>query len=611
MNDVVLGTAYYPDYYPETDWARDLGRMSETGISCVRILEFAWCWYQPRPDSFEWDPLDRFLELCQERQLQVCLSTPTATPPPWFFQKYPDARLINIDGQPCFAHRHMTSWNHPGANTEAMRTIEALARRYGNHPAVWGWQIDNEPNYAEDPRAYYDFNPHHLAAGREWLKEKYGSLDALNNAWFACFWSQAVNEWEQVWTTHRPTVNPQSALDFLRWRDASMARFVQQQAGLLRQHTNAQKIGVNIPETGLPFSVTIGQDYWAQSAGMDWVGTDLYAASHDQEADMACFRQNCDIMRCVAEAARPGGAEFVMAECQGGPHLRAWYGKFACEAWRPDYLRRSSKVFAERGARHIWYFMWRPTPAGQEMGMNGVQTLEGENTSSTETICDLATPQQQEKLGNLRRTYAARPRAVVHYSRDTLLFVDHFKALDTVGKSLGGIHRQLDAQAFRIDYLTDTDLNEGRFPDARVLVLAESMVMSQEAQKHALSWLQADPQRELHVGMHTALLDHHGHFIDPSKRCLWNKLGVKPGLLHDQQVSVTVDGIKMDAFRAFEIPASTQADIKATLRWREQEYPARIRLKNQAVVYAYRWGLGTSFSGKHSLPFADSIDGQE
>lgn len=92
----------------------------------------------------------------------------------------------------------MTCWNHSGARDEAWRTIEALATRYGSHPAVWGWQIDNEPNYAERVDEFYDFNPYFLADGRAWLREKYGTLEALNAAWFAQFWSQAANEWEQI-----------------------------------------------------------------------------------------------------------------------------------------------------------------------------------------------------------------------------------------------------------------------------------------------------------------------------------------------------------------------------------------------------------------------------
>lgn len=606
MSDVVYGSAYYPDYYPEEDWPGDLDRMVAAGIRSIRILEFGWCWYQPEPEVFRWEPMDRFLTLCQERTLAVCLSTPTAAPPPWFFQKHPDARLVNIDGRPCYAHRHMVCWNHPAANAEAMRTIEALATRYGRHPSVWGWQIDNEPSYAEDPGGYYDFNPHFLRDGRAWLRETYGSLEALNAAWFAAFWSQAANDWDQVWSTHLPTVNPQSALDFRRWRDASLARFVQQQAALLREHTDGQKIGVNIPETGLPFSVAIGQDYWAQAAGMDWVGTDLYTASGDREADMACFRQNCDIMRCVAESATEDGAEFVMSECQGGPNLRAWGARFASEAWGTDYLRQSVDVFVERGARQVWYFAWRPAPAGAEMGMFGVQTLDGTDTERTATIRELAQAPEQDRLTALRQTYAERPVALVHYSRDTLLFLDHFNALLEAGQSLRGVHRLLDEAGFRIDYVTDADLVRGDLPPAQRLVLAESALMSRTAQEHVLNWVRTDLERELHVGMNTALLNEYGHLLPMRERWLWNELGVEPGLIHDRKVSAQLDGRSLACFRALQPLDRSRACTEGHIHWQQRAYPARLRVDERTHVYAYRWGLERTYEGRHALSLAEA-----
>jgi len=240
-----FGTAYYPDYFPEEEWSRDLDAMSRAGIRTVRMLEFAWSWYQPNPETYRWDPLDRFLDLCLGRELSVCLATPTATPPPWFLQKYPDSRLVDSNERACYSHRHMICWQHPAARAEAFRTIETLATRYGNHPAVTAWQIDNEPNYAEDIAACYDFNPSALSAGQKWLQQRYGSLDALNATWFNAFWSQAYNEWEQVWVTHRPQVNPGSMLDFLRWRDHAMAGFAQDQADVLRRLTAPVKLHVS------------------------------------------------------------------------------------------------------------------------------------------------------------------------------------------------------------------------------------------------------------------------------------------------------------------------------------------------------------------------------
>jgi len=93
------GTAYYPDYLPESEWSQDLDRMVSCGVTSVRILEFGWCFYEPTPGVFVWDGVDRFLDLCLARKLAVCLATPTATPPPWFFQQFPDAQLLDRDAR--------------------------------------------------------------------------------------------------------------------------------------------------------------------------------------------------------------------------------------------------------------------------------------------------------------------------------------------------------------------------------------------------------------------------------------------------------------------------------------------------------------------------------
>lgn len=137
-----------------------------------------------------------------------------------------------------------------------------------------------------------------------------------------------------------------------------MARFVQAQAELLREHTSGQMIGCNIPEVGVKFSTAIGQDYWLQSRGLDWVGTDVYEASANLERDLASFRLNCDLMRSCAETARPGGAKFFIAETQGGPAERFWHSGFAPRYWNESYVKATAEVFAERGADAIWQFCW-------------------------------------------------------------------------------------------------------------------------------------------------------------------------------------------------------------------------------------------------------------
>lgn len=589
----MIGTAYYPDYYPQTDWAADLDRMKRAGVTTVRILEFAWCWYQPAPEVFRWEGLDTFLELCQQRALQVCICTPTATPPPWFFQRYPDSRLMDVTGRPSFSHRHMTAWNHPGARAEALKTIEHLVKRYGSHPAVTRWQIDNEPNYAEKVDVLYDFNPFTLQDARAWLKERYGSLEALNEAWFGAFWSQAFNEWDQVWETHKPLVNPQSFLDFQRWRQFTVADFVQVQADLLRRHAPEVLIGTNIPEVGIHFSTCIAQDYWAQSAGLDWVGTDLYAANGKREQDLAALRYSCDLMRSAA-----GPAQFLIAETQGGAHERSWKAGFAAEGWSVDYLQQSFEVYAERGAEEIWAFMWRPTLAGQEMGMNGVQDLDGEDTERTAYLRKLT--ENPAELKSRQEAYLQRPKALIHYSQDSIRFGAFFgrEQLQYLEKSMTGSHRQLDQQNYQIGFFRDEDLLAGTLDAVEMVVLPESHLMSDALMDTLWEWSNTHPETIFILGPHTGMLDERGHLRPPSRRRLHHRLGVTYGTLQDVEVEAELEGQVLKTFREIK-PGGNP--VLQTLSWRGKTYPAKIICGN-VVVISHPWGLDSALQAAHSLP---------
>jgi hypothetical protein len=591
-----FGTAYYPDYFPAADWDSDLDRMKAAGVEHVRILEFAWTWYQPEPDRFEWAGLDRFLDLALERGIGVCMSTPTATPPPWFFELYPQARLMDENGHYCKAHRHMTCWNHPGGWAEAVETIRALAARYGSHPAVWGWQIDNEPNYAEDPKGFYDFNPHALDAAVVWLKEQYGTLDALNAAWFGDFWSQRYNKWEQIWRTHSPHSNPNSYLAFLRWRESNMAAMVQRQAAILRELTRGQKIGVNIPETGLPFSVQIGQDYWAQGRGLDWIGTDLYVASGQRENDMAALRYSCDLMRSAQQTVAPDG-EFLIAETQAGPHLRTWKCTFAGEAWEADFLTDSLRVYAERGASESWLFMWRPTRGAREIGMNGLQTFEGEDSPRTEEVRRLDA--DRGSLVALADAYRKRPVALVHYSQDSFRHLIYFEPLDRAAQIMLGVHRMLDAEGYRIRFVTDAELLSG-IPDGAHLVLPLSPILPTQAQQAVIDWQQAAQGRKLSLGPDTGFLDYNGDWLRKENRPLWNWLGVEPGLLCDIAEKVEVDGATQTRFRIFD--AQPSAKVLSSAAWRGKTIPTKLQCHEGVTVYAYDWTAAKNAHGAQAIP---------
>ena len=142
-----VGTCYYPEHWDESLWESDLARMKEAGISVIRIGEFAWSVIEPREGEFSFDFFDRFLALCEEAGMKVIFGTPTATPPAWLTENHPEVLNGTAEGV-LYRHGARRHYNYNSAvyRSYVTRIVREEAAHYGPHPAVIGWQIDNELN---------------------------------------------------------------------------------------------------------------------------------------------------------------------------------------------------------------------------------------------------------------------------------------------------------------------------------------------------------------------------------------------------------------------------------------------------------------------------------
>ncbi|MBD5458333.1 MAG: cellulase family glycosylhydrolase, partial [Lachnospiraceae bacterium] len=231
-----MGTCYYPEHWSENLWASDLERMKDTGIRVIRIAEFAWSKIEPRENEYDFSFFDRFLKLCLEKEMKVIFSTPTATPPAWLTEAHEEVLNARIDG---VLYRHGSrkhyNYNSPVYQEYCRKIVTQSAMHYGPHPAVIGWQIDNELNC--ELRDFYSEADD--AAFRVFLREKYETLGALNAAWGTVFWNQTYTDWKEV---HLPRpvpadgVNPHLKLDYYRFLAESTFRFCKMQADILRSY---------------------------------------------------------------------------------------------------------------------------------------------------------------------------------------------------------------------------------------------------------------------------------------------------------------------------------------------------------------------------------------
>jgi beta-galactosidase len=243
-----IGTYYYPEQWPREQWERDFDRMKGMGLQIVHLGEFAWGTMEPQAGQYNFDWLADCIELASKRKIDLILCTPTAVLPAWFFEKHPDAFYTGKR----FGGRRHANHLHPAVQDYSRNITAKLAERFGDHPSVIGWQIDNEFNGPFDQSDYTH------EAFRGWLRGKYESLDNLNKAWGTQFWNTFYSDWKQIkFPASREVAdnydNPHEHLDASRFWSWSFAQYAKLQADVLKPKIGNRWITTNF----MPFFLDV------------------------------------------------------------------------------------------------------------------------------------------------------------------------------------------------------------------------------------------------------------------------------------------------------------------------------------------------------------------
>ncbi|OLE85709.1 MAG: beta-galactosidase [Acidobacteria bacterium 13_1_20CM_2_60_10] len=189
---LLLGTAWYPEQWPESRWEADLTLMEQAGVRMVRVGEFAWSRMEPSEGQYDLDWLERAITAASKHGIYTVLGTPTPAPPAWLTQKYPETLRMYEDGRRAeHGNRQHFNFANPKYRELTRKIAEQMVKRFGRNPYVLGWQIDNE--YAEE-----SYDPETKAQFHQWLKVRYGTLDNLNARWTTVYWSQTYFDWSQI-----------------------------------------------------------------------------------------------------------------------------------------------------------------------------------------------------------------------------------------------------------------------------------------------------------------------------------------------------------------------------------------------------------------------------
>lgn len=362
---LLFGTDYYPDQTPEHLWEQDAAAMQAAGITNVRIAEFAWALMEPSEGAFDFAWLQRAVKILHAHDIAVILGTPSAAPPNWLTQKYPEVMEVNDQGVTLnTGARRFTCPTNKTYRRLSLAIATHMADTFASTPGVVGWQIDNELTLGESGRCYC----RSCRAGfQQWLREKYHSLDALNQDWGTAFWSNIYTDFSQI-PVPLPSgapPNPGLALDYDRYQSYANVSFLEEQLTMLRRVCPRHFITTN-NVAGLVDTINARDLY----RNLDFVASDNYPGffamrleNATPEAVTAVAAFGHDFSRSAKD-----GKPFMIMEEQTG---KSGQPTFSPQP-EPGQVRLWSYQAIAHGAMGINYFRWDTNTAGAEEYWHGM-----------------------------------------------------------------------------------------------------------------------------------------------------------------------------------------------------------------------------------------------
>ncbi|MGW1182294.1 beta-galactosidase [Streptomyces drozdowiczii] len=342
---ILFGGDYNPEQWPEEVWEDDVRLMKEAGVNSVTLGVFSWARIEPRPGAREFGWLDRLMDLMHAHGIGVVLATPTASPPPWMGARHPETLPRAEDGSIVwYGSRQQFCASSPVYRRYAAALTDDLAARYAQHPALTVWHINNE--YCT--HCWCDETAGHF---RRWLQSRYGTLDALNEAWGTAFWSQHYDAWTEILPPRKAQYmrNPAQVLDFKRFTSDALLECFTAERDIVARHTP------HIPVTTNFMPLWSGQDAWAWSAEEDIVSVDVYPDPRDP------WGGQYNAMLADMTRSQAGGPWMLMEQAAGAVNWRP------VNQPKPEGLNRLwSLQSVARGADAVCYFQWRQSRQGAE-----------------------------------------------------------------------------------------------------------------------------------------------------------------------------------------------------------------------------------------------------
>lgn len=453
-----FGASWYPEQWPEQRWNRDLDLMQAAHINVIRVAEFSWSTLEPAEGRYDFGWLDRAIAKAAAHNIKVVIGTPTAAPPAWLTEKYPDVLRVNEDGSvEQHGNRLQYSFASPRYRAFARDIAEKLAIRYGHNPNVIGWQIDNEIAPVSYDRAA-------KAQFHAWLKAKYRSLDALNAHWTTAYWSETYTSFDQV-PMHTVYQNPGLQLDFKHFVTDTWTGYLDNQIRVIRPHL-AQ--GRFITTNSMNWHS--GYDHFKLHRGLDIASWDNYIP--EGRYDWAANAMLHDIVRGYKQK------NFWLIETQAA---FVNYGEVN-RALDPGEMRQMAWQAVGRGADAVLYWQWRSALNGQEQYYGTLVGPDGEPVPAYDEAKQIGDDFTKASVALAGTTPKAQVAMIQSYdSRWAIDFQRHHKDFDPRAE-FTAFYRPLVHTAQNVDIVSpDTKLSRYK------LVVAPALNVLSRAQAGRLA----------------------------------------------------------------------------------------------------------------------------
>ena len=405
------GGDYNPDQWPEEVWDDDVRLMKKAGVNLVSVGIFSWAKIETSEGVYDFDWLDRIINKLGEAGIAVDLASATASPPMWLTQAHPEVLWKDYRGDVCQpgARQHWRPTS-PVFREYALKLCRAMAEHYKGNPYVVAWHVSNE--YGCHNRFDYSEDAEH--AFQQWCEERYGTIDAVNDAWGTAFWAQRMNDFSEIvpprFIGDGNFMNPGKLLDFKRFSSDALKAFYIAERDTLAEITPDLPLTTNFMVSAS--GSVLDYDDWGDE--VDFVSNDHYFIPGEAHLDELAFSAS------LVDGIARKDPWFLMEHSTSAVNWREInYRK------EPGQLVRDSLAHVAMGADAVCYFQWRQSKAGAEKFHSAMVPHAGEDSAVFRDVCELGADLNKLSDEGILGSRLAKSRVAVVFDYESEWATEH------------------------------------------------------------------------------------------------------------------------------------------------------------------------------------------